>query len=67
MFIIYSEFMHTKEELNVKERVALALKKSGVSITATSLTDFVAFMIGIWASFRSVRIFCIYAGNKKRF
>jgi hypothetical protein len=62
MFIIYSSFMYTNPEGTTKERISIALKKSGVSITITSLTDFIAFMVGISASFKSVQIFSVYAG-----
>lgn len=61
MFIVYSEFTHTSKDLATPERIAETLKKSGVSITITSLTDFVAFLVGVSAGFRSVQIFCIYA------
>ena len=33
-----------------------------MSITITSLTDFVAFMVGVTTDFKSVQIFCVYAG-----
>jgi hypothetical protein len=54
--------MYTNPEGTTKERISIALKKSGVSITITSLTDFIAFMVGISASFKSVQIFSVYAG-----
>lgn len=62
MFIIYSAFTHTNEELSTPERISLSLKKVGVSITITSLTDFIAFIVGISTGFKSVQIFCVYAG-----
>lgn len=55
--------MHTNVELSTSERISQALSKSGVSITITSLTDFVAFLVGLSAGFKSVQIFCIYAGK----
>lgn len=75
MFIIYSSFVNaykaklktinkspqTEQEL-VTELISRALAKSGVSITITSLTDFVAFIVGVTTNFRSVQIFCVYAG-----
>jgi hypothetical protein len=65
MFIIYSAFMHTDENASTKLRISETLKKSGVSVTITSVTDFVAFLIGLTADFRSVQIFCVYAGTLK--
>ena len=54
--------MYTNSELTTSERISSALKKSGVSITITSLTDFIAFIVGVSTSFKSVQIFCVYAG-----
>ncbi|XP_043207337.1 protein patched homolog 3-like [Amphibalanus amphitrite] len=43
------------------ERVGRALQHAGVSITVTSLTDFVAFGIGASTVLPSLQSFCIYA------
>lgn len=50
------------EDIELKRLISATLAKSGVSITITSLTDFVAFLVGLTTGFRSVQIFCIYAG-----
>ena len=63
MFIIYSSFKRTDMNNETGERVPKTLEKIGVSITITSLTDFVAFMVGYFTDYKSVRIFCIYAGE----
>lgn len=55
--------MYTNPESSTEERISIALKKSGVSITITSVTDFIAFMVGLFASFKSVQIFSVYAGT----
>lgn len=74
MFIIYSSFTHIyrthlKKEQCLEDSNALVasfisstLAKSAVSVTITSLTDFVAFIVGVTTGFRSVEIFCMYAG-----
>ena len=62
MFIIYASFKRTNIDLETHERISKALENIGVSITITSLTDFVAFMVGYFTDFRSIQIFCIYAG-----
>ena len=62
MFIIYAAFTHTNEDASTEERISEALRKSGASVTITSLTDFIAFLIGLTSNFRSVQIFCVYAG-----
>jgi hypothetical protein len=64
MFIIYATFVKTDSETTTIERVSNTFRKAGVSISITSFTDFIAFMIGIMASFKSVQIFCIYAGTQ---
>ncbi|XP_062600352.1 patched domain-containing protein 3-like [Saccostrea cucullata] len=46
----------------VEERMVYMLKKSGIAITITSITDILAFMIGASSVFMSIRIFCIYTG-----
>jgi predicted RND superfamily exporter protein len=77
MFIIYSSFVHAHRHRTIRsssdasssdndtkwlsEIISKTLLKSGVSITITSLTDFVAFIVGITTGFKSVQIFCVYA------
>lgn len=49
MFVIMGALSNlTPEEnaLEIPERISRVLRHAGVSITVTSLTDFVAFMIG---------------------
>ena len=71
MFIIYASFTYAynhrpknSKSSNVERLADLigeTLLKSGVSITITSITDFVAFIVGLTTGFRSVQIFCVYA------
>ena len=37
--------------------------EAGVSVTITSLTNLVSFMIGAAANILAVRLFCVYTGN----
>ena len=49
MFVIVGAWSNLTEEekkLPLEERMALALKHAGVSVTVTSITDIVAFGIG---------------------
>jgi predicted RND superfamily exporter protein len=68
MFIMYSSYLHTYNNRNkslksTKNDVIMhTLAKSGVSITITSLTDLIAFLVGVTTDFKSVQIFCLYAG-----
>ena len=67
MFIIYSSFVNTNSKrrelrINKNDIIKTTLARSGVSITLTSLTDFVAFLVGVTTDFPGVQIFCVYAG-----
>ena len=50
---------------SINDRMKYMLKKSGVAITITSITDLLAFAVGATSVFISIRTFCIYTGNKK--
>ncbi|CAN0203161.1 unnamed protein product [Ascophyllum nodosum] len=63
MFVIVAAFDHTDPDLPVEERVALGLKRCGSSVTYTSLTNFVSFMLGSTSSLPAVEYFCLYAGT----
>ncbi|KAK7100870.1 hypothetical protein V1264_023738 [Littorina saxatilis] len=64
MFLLMSSWSDTlsSTELTVSERVSTTLTVAGVGITVTSLTDFLAFLVGGSSIFFSVQIFCIYTG-----
>eukprot|EP00732_Lithocolla_globosa_P001632 Lithocolla_globosa_v1_NODE_847_length_3192_cov_9.743067.p1 type:complete len:916 gc:universal NODE_847_length_3192_cov_9.743067:339-3086(+) len=61
MFVIHDAFRATPENLSLIERTALGLSHAGVSVTVTSLTDFVAFLIGFTTSLPALSSFCVYA------
>ncbi|KAH0627544.1 hypothetical protein JD844_003355 [Phrynosoma platyrhinos] len=63
MFIMVSCWQHTKVKDSVKNRMADTYAEAAVSITITTLTDVLAFYIGIATSFPSVQSFCIYTGT----
>ncbi|XP_068204799.1 patched domain-containing protein 3-like [Palaemon carinicauda] len=48
---------------SLQERIGLTLKHAGVSITVTSVTDFVAFAIGSTTDLPALRSFCIFAAT----
>ncbi|XP_070195831.1 patched domain-containing protein 3-like [Littorina saxatilis] len=64
MFLLMSSWSETlhQPDLSVPDRVSMTLSVAGVGMTVTSLTDFLAFMIGYSSVFFSVRNFCLYAG-----
>ncbi|XP_062588601.1 patched domain-containing protein 3-like [Saccostrea cucullata] len=47
---------------DIRKRMIFMMKKSGVAITITSLTDFLAFAIGYSSVFKSIKNFCVYTG-----
>ncbi|XP_077127941.1 patched domain-containing protein 3 [Ranitomeya variabilis] len=63
MFIMISSWQQTKVKDKVEERMAETYAEAAVSITITTLTDVLAFYIGILTSFKSVQSFCIYTGT----
>ncbi|XP_053569875.1 patched domain-containing protein 3 [Bombina bombina] len=63
MFIMISNWQHTKVKSKVEERMADTYAEAAVSVTITTLTDVLAFYIGIMTSFQSVKSFCIYTGT----
>ncbi|XP_068094359.1 patched domain-containing protein 3-like [Hyperolius riggenbachi] len=62
MFIMISSWQQTKVEEKVEKRMAKTYSEAAVSIAITTLTDVVAFYIGILTPFQSVQLFCIYTG-----
>ncbi|XP_075443767.1 patched domain-containing protein 3-like [Ascaphus truei] len=63
MFIMISCWQQTKVKSTLEERMADTYKEAAVSITITTLTDVLAFYIGIMTPFPSVQSFCIYTGT----
>ncbi|XP_060104322.1 patched domain-containing protein 3-like [Heteronotia binoei] len=63
MFILVSCWQKTKVKDAVKDRMADTYAEAAVSVTITTLTDVLAFYIGIATSFPSIQSFCIYTGT----
>ncbi|KAG8573629.1 hypothetical protein GDO81_012473, partial [Engystomops pustulosus] len=63
MFIIISCWQQTKVTSTLEERMADTYQEAAVSITITTLTDVLAFYIGIMNHYPSVQSFCIYTGT----
>ncbi|XP_015277209.1 PREDICTED: patched domain-containing protein 3-like, partial [Gekko japonicus] len=63
MFIMVSCWQKTKVKDGVKDRMADTYAEAAVSVTITTLTDVLAFYIGIATSFPSIQSFCIYTGT----
>ncbi|ROL41333.1 Patched domain-containing protein 3 [Anabarilius grahami] len=63
MFIMISCWQKTEVNKAVEIRLAETYKEAGVSIAITTLTDVLAFYIGLMTPFRSVQSFCMYTST----
>ncbi|XP_074430504.1 patched domain-containing protein 3-like [Larus michahellis] len=66
MFIVIASWEQSsrkKEKSDVKSRLAETYAEAALSVTITTLTDVLAFFIGTWTAFPSVRSFCLYTGT----
>ncbi|KAL0151746.1 hypothetical protein M9458_052972 [Cirrhinus mrigala] len=63
MFIMISCWQKTEVNKDVEVRLAETYMEAGVSITITTLTDVLAFYIGLLTPFRSVQSFCMYTST----
>ncbi|KAM6375783.1 patched domain-containing protein 3-like [Alca torda] len=66
MFIMIASWEQSsrkKEKSDVKSRLAETYADVALSVTITTLTDVLAFFIGTWTPFPSVRSFCLYTGT----
>ena len=61
MLIIVASFDHTDSKLPVEERMVVAMRSCGLSITYTTATDVVAFLIGSSSALPAIQAFCFYA------
>ena len=62
MFVLWST-LEAESDLSVPvpERMAKAMAKAGVSITITSLTDILAFILGSTSQLPALSTFCVFA------
>ncbi len=61
MFLMLAAWRKTNCKLLVEERMSLTFADAAVSITITSLTDVLSFLIGGFSVFPAVKYFCVYA------
>ncbi|UYV64361.1 daf-6 [Cordylochernes scorpioides] len=59
-FVLLAAWRRTDPRMEVADRLSQTYKHAGVSITITSLTNLLSFMIGIITPFPSLFIFCTY-------
>ncbi|XP_069715551.1 patched domain-containing protein 3 [Phaenicophaeus curvirostris] len=66
MFIMiasWEQSLRKKDKSDVKSLLAETYAEAALSVTITTLTDVLAFFIGTWTPFPSVRSFCLYTGT----
>ncbi|XP_056193163.1 patched domain-containing protein 3 [Falco biarmicus] len=65
MFIMIASWEQSlrKGKSDVKSLLAETYAEAALSVTITTLTDVLAFYIGTWTAFPSVRSFCLYTGT----
>ncbi|XP_015708717.1 patched domain-containing protein 3-like [Coturnix japonica] len=66
MFIMISSWEQSSskaDKTDTKSRLAETYSEAALSVTITTLTDVLAFFIGTWTAFPSVRSFCLYTGT----
>ncbi|XP_047424393.1 patched domain-containing protein 3-like [Mugil cephalus] len=63
MFIMVSDWQHTRVTDPVPERMAHTYKEAIMSITITAVTDVLKFFTGIASDFPSVQAFCLYTAT----
>ena len=61
MFVICNAVDQQSLTLPTRERIRRGMVQAGPSITITSITDCVAFLIGANSSILAIRSFCIFA------
>ncbi|KAK6104359.1 Patched family protein [Brugia pahangi] len=59
-FLILAAWRHSNPASNLETRIGETLTHSGTSVTVTSLTDVLCFMVGLFSNLPVVRLFCIY-------
>uniref|UniRef100_A0A8D2NTS1 Patched domain-containing protein 3 n=1 Tax=Zosterops lateralis melanops TaxID=1220523 RepID=A0A8D2NTS1_ZOSLA len=63
MIASWEQSLRKIEKSNVKSLLAETYTEAALSVTITTLTDVLAFFIGTWTAFPSVRSFCLYTGT----
>ncbi|XP_043232014.1 patched domain-containing protein 3-like [Amphibalanus amphitrite] len=61
-FVMLAAWRRTRVQDPVPERMAVTYGDAAVSITITSLTNVISFLVGAISPFPSVQIFCLYTG-----
>ncbi|XP_060064745.1 patched domain-containing protein 3-like [Ylistrum balloti] len=63
MFIMMSGLADADPTAEIEDKIGHVMKTSGIAITITSLTNFIAFVVGITSVFKSVSNFCLFTAT----
>lgn len=63
MFILLSCLADTSSADDIETRIGQTMRKGGIVITISSITDVIAFCAGAGSVFPSIRNFSLYTGN----
>ncbi|XP_023242996.1 patched domain-containing protein 3-like [Centruroides sculpturatus] len=60
-FVLLAAWRRTDRNHSVKQRMSETFSDVSISITITSLTNFISFILGVITPYRNIRIFSIYS------
>ncbi|XP_023232826.1 patched domain-containing protein 3-like [Centruroides sculpturatus] len=60
-FVFLAAWKRTDPRKTVPDRLSEAYSESAISVTVTSVTNFIAFISGLFTPFRAITYFCLYA------
>ncbi|XP_023209847.1 patched domain-containing protein 3-like [Centruroides sculpturatus] len=60
-YVLIAAWRLTKTEWSVSKRMAECYSEAAVSVTITSITNLLAFCIGVLSPYKAMQIFCSYA------
>ncbi|XP_067133247.1 patched domain-containing protein 3-like [Centruroides vittatus] len=60
-FVFLAAWKRTDSQKTVPDRLSEVYSESAISVTVTSVTNFIAFISGLFTPFRSIYYFCLYA------
>ncbi|XP_067124780.1 patched domain-containing protein 3-like isoform X2 [Centruroides vittatus] len=60
-FVLLAAWRRTNKNRSVKERMSETFSDVSISITITSLTNLISFILGVITPYRNIRIFSIYS------
>ena len=63
MFVLINTYSMNFRTMNAEDRVQESLEESGMAITITTLTSILAFVVGSFSPYLSIRNFCLFSAG----